>query len=192
MPRGKIKATETVAETVAPVAETETPETVAAETPITENDVAAAIAATTPETETAPAIDYRALRVQAVSSFRAFNAAAISIPVKPVLIFKAYRPSLGVLKAGMRPSPRQAAALCVAVLASGQRFNVADDSAPVTFPRRFTLGDNAHALENGASADCVASGLATYDSDSEAFTVTSAQAKAIRGLLGKLAAPAFA
>jgi hypothetical protein len=92
----------------------------------------------------------------------------------------------------MRPSPRQAATLCVAALASGQRFDVAETAAPVSFARRFNIGAAEYATENGETYDCVSSGLATYCADTETFTVSPSQAKAIRGLLGKRAAPAFA
>lgn len=150
-------------------------------------------AVTMPEApEAAPeAPNKAALYAEARNVFSAFDGAA-SLPIKPLATFKAYRPALGVLKPGMRPSPRQAATLCVAVLASGQRFNAAPDAAPVTFPRRFILGNADYATENGATADCVSAGLAAYDPEAEAFTVTAKQAAQIRGLLGKRAAPAFA
>lgn len=176
--------------------------------------------------EAAPATETpskAALYAAARAVFAAFDG-AVSLPIKPVSTFKAYRATLGVLKPGMRPSPRQAATLCVAVLASGQRFNgaalaeiaalSAESAKPetdaerrkaiaariaeiyagpsVTFPRRFNLGATGYAAENGATADCVSSGLASYDAATEAFTVTVKQAAAIRGMLGKRAAPAFA
>lgn len=169
-------APEAVAEAVAPEApEAEAP----AESPA-------------PEAEAAPeAPNKAALYAEARNVFSAFDGAA-SLPIKPLATFKAYRPALGVLKPGMRPSPRQAATLCVAVLASGQRFNAAPDAEAVTFPRRFTLAGSDYATENGATADCVSAGLAAYDAEAEAFTVTAKQAAQIRGLLGKRAAPAFA
>jgi len=147
---------------------------------------------TAPAVETAPAGPNAAeLRGRARAAFAAFNN-AVSLPVKPIATFKAYRPALGVLKPGMRPSPRQAAALCTAALASGQRFNSTPHADAVSFPRRFTIGADAFAIENGAASDAVSSGLASYDAETETFTVNTKQAAVIRGLLGKLAAPAFA
>lgn len=178
----------------APEAVTEAPEAVA---PVTEAEAPASTEAPaeSPAPEAAPeapeAPSKAALYAEARNVFSAFDGAA-SLPIKPLATFKAYRPALGVLKPGMRPSPRQAATLCVAVLASGQRFNSATDAEAVTFPRRFTLAGADYATENGATADAVSAGLAAYDADAEAFTVTAKQAAQIRGLLGKRAAPAFA
>ena len=160
--------------------------------PVTQTEAPPAKPAARALTEAAPeAPNKAALYAEARNVFSAFDGAA-SLPIKPLATFKAYRPALGVLKPGMRPSPRQAATLCVAVLASGQRFNAAPDAVAVTFPRRFTLAGSDYATENGATADCVSAGLAAYDAEAEAFTVTAKQAAQIRGLLGKRAAPAFA
>lgn len=193
----KQAAPEAVAEAPEAVTVAEAPEAVA---PVTEAPEAAPEApeaeapaeSPAPEAEAAPeAPSKAALYAEARAVFSAFDGAA-SLPIKPLATFKAYRPALGVLKPGMRPSPRQAATLCVAVLASGQRFNATADAEAVTFPRRFTLAGADYATENGATADAVSAGLCAYDAEAEAFTVTAKQAAQIRGLLGKRAAPAFA
>lgn len=166
---------------------------------VTETDTAAAVAAVAaviaaPETapETAAAPSPSELRAIAASLFRTFNDNSISIPIKPLATFKAYRAAIGYLKPGMQASRRQAAALCVAALASGHRFNTAEKSAPVTFPRAFPFNGQSFVIENGCNADCVSAGLASYCPKTETYTVTAEQARAIAAQLGKLAAPAFA
>lgn len=130
----------------------------------------------------------QAERDAASALHHAFDAGRSSVPVKAVSGFKAYRAALGALRCN-KPSERQAAALAVACLASGQRIT---DGA--TFPRKFQHRGGAFAIENGAAADCVSVGLADYDTDAETFTLSSGAAKTIAGLLGKTGAklPAIA
>lgn len=103
---------------------------------------------------------------------------AVSVPVKPFAAFKrTYKRDVQAHAIGRKPSIRQAAALAVALTASGKALR---DGA--TFPRRFTLNGAEYAIENGALSDAIASGLATYDSATE--TVTLKRASEIKSHLG--------
>lgn len=103
--------------------------------------------------------------------------AAVSIPIKPKRAF-AYRADVPPHSVGRKPSPRQAAALAVAVAASGKPL--ADGLA---VPRVFTMRGATYAVENGALADMQRSGLAAYNAATE--TITVANAAEIRSQLGK-------
>lgn len=137
----------------------------------------------------ADAIDNASRRHAARLAARALFIAAdsaVSVPVKAVIAFKAYRAELGALRCN-NPTTRQAAALAVACLASGNALPAAATDAPVSFGRVFShpVTDTLCAIENGCAADCVSTGLASYDAASATFTVSGKQAIAIRGLIGK-------
>ena len=122
----------------------------------------------------------RAEQRKAASAFFAYvDPNSVSVPIKPLAAFKAYRAELGALRC-KQPSVRQAAALAVAIIAAGKST---DSKRAVTFPRRFTLATGNYAIENGCAADCVAVGLATYDAVTERFTVNAPQSRAIVSLL---------
>lgn len=184
MPRTKktpAPVAETVAETVAPVAP------VAAETPA---PVAETPVAETPATEKPDNAEIRRAAIRAASAaFRAFASNA-SIPVKAIAAFgKAYAPAFGNAPA-CKPSMRQAAAITVAAIAAGVKLPVAPDAPAVTFPRRFTLADDAGreyaaAIENGCNDNAgKAALLCTYSETAETYTVTHKQAVAIAALIG--------
>lgn len=104
-----------------------------------------------------------------------------SVPIKPRAGFKAYKAALGVLRAET-PTSRQAAAIAVALIASGNKL-----AAGATFPRNFKLSDGfLYCTENGCSADSVSTGLVTYDKATESFTLTERGAADIPALLGTL------
>lgn len=95
---------------------------------------------------------------------------AVSVPVKPLSSFKrTYKRDVTAHAVGRKPSPRQAAALYVALAASGTKL--ADNAK---FPRKFEMRGAQYAIENGALSDAIASGLAAYDSDSETVTLRNA------------------
>lgn len=116
---------------------------------------------------------------KAASDTFAQLSAAVSVPIKTLSAFKrSYKRDIAPHAIGRKPSPRQAAALYVALVASGGKLS---DGA--TFPRQFTLRGASYAIENGALSDALASGLATYDSASE--TIKLANASEIKSQLGK-------
>ena len=104
-----------------------------------------------------------------------------SVPIKPRAAFKSYKAKLGVLRADT-PTSRQAAAVSVALIASGETFK-----AGATFPRNFKLSDGfLYCVENGCAADSTSTGLVTYNDKAETFTLTKAGAEQIPALLGTL------
>ena len=95
---------------------------------------------------------------------------AVSVPVKTLAAFKrSYKRDVTAHAIGRKPSPRQAAALYVALTASGGKL--ADNA---TFPRKFEMRGASYAIENGALSDAIASGLASYDSKAENVTICNA------------------
>lgn len=95
---------------------------------------------------------------------------SVSIPVKSLAAFKrTYRRDVTAHAIGRKPSPRQAAALYVALTAAGGKL--ADNAA---FPRKFEMRGASYAIENGALSDCIASGLAAYDIATETVTIRNA------------------
>lgn len=95
---------------------------------------------------------------------------SVSVPVKTLSAFKrTYKQTVTAHAIGRKPSPRQAAALYVALTASGGKL--ADN---VSFPRKFEMRGASYAIENGALSDAIASGLATYDSKAETITIRNA------------------
>lgn len=95
---------------------------------------------------------------------------AVSIPVKSMQAFKrSYKRDISPHTIGRKPSPRQAAALYVALTAAN--VPLADGAS---FPRQFELRGSTYAIENGALSDALASGLCTYDTASETITLRNA------------------
>lgn len=95
---------------------------------------------------------------------------AVSVPVKTLAAFKrSYKRDVTAHAIGRKPSPRQAAALYVALTASGAKL--ADNAK---FNRVFKMRGADYAIENGALSDAIASGLATYDSTTETVTLRNA------------------
>ena len=95
---------------------------------------------------------------------------SVSIPVKSLAAFKrTYKRDVTAHAIGRKPSPRQAAALYVALTASGGKL--ADN---VAFPRKFEMRGASYAIENGALSDAIASGLAAYDIATESVTIRNA------------------
>lgn len=95
---------------------------------------------------------------------------AISVPIKPLSAFaKSYKRTVTAHAIGRKPSPRQAAALYVALVASGGKL--ADGTK---FPRKFTLRGAQYAIENGALSSAISAGLCTYHAESETVTVANA------------------
>lgn len=95
---------------------------------------------------------------------------SVSVPVKTLAAFKrTYKRDVTAHAIGRKPTPRQAAALFVALTAHGAKLR---DGAK--FPRNFKMRGAEYAIENGALSDAIASGLATYDSASETVTLANA------------------
>lgn len=95
---------------------------------------------------------------------------AVSVPVKSLAAFKrSYKRDVTAHAIGRKPSARQAA--CLAVAAAAANVKPADGAK---FPRNFTMRGAEYAIENGALSDCIASGLATYDSKTQTVTLTNA------------------
>ena len=95
---------------------------------------------------------------------------AVSVPVKTLAAFKrTYKRDVTAHAIGRKPSPRQAAALYVALTAANVKL--ADNAK---FPRKFEMRGASYAIENGALSDAIASGLAAYDSASETVTLRNA------------------
>lgn len=104
---------------------------------------------------------------------------AVSIPVKTVSAYrKTYKAAVAPHAIGRGPSPRQAAALYVALAASGAKL--ADGA---TFPRNFTMRGIAYTIENGVLSSALSAGLATYDGKTE--TIKIVNANEIQSQLGK-------
>jgi hypothetical protein len=128
----------------------------------------------------APAIDKAAERLALASRITAERqtandvfhklSAAVSVPVKTLSAFKrSYNRDVQAHAIGRKPSPRQAAALYVAITAANVKL--ADNAK---FPRIFTMRGASYAIENGALSDAIASGLCTYDSANETITLRNA------------------
>lgn len=95
---------------------------------------------------------------------------AVSVPVKTLAAFKrSYKRDVSAHAIGRKPSPRQAAALFVALTAADAKL--ADGAK---FPRKFKMRGADYAIENGALSDAIASGLCAYDSASETVTLRNA------------------
>lgn len=122
-------------------------------------------------------------RAEAARIFHAADKASVSIPVKSMRAFaKTYRRDVAAHAIGRKPSPRQAAALAVACLSNGTKL--ADGA---TFARQFDRNGARYGIENGALSDAIASGLATYDGNTD--TVTIANAAEIAAQIGSFALP---
>jgi hypothetical protein len=95
---------------------------------------------------------------------------AVSVPVKSLAAFKrSYKRGVTAHAIGRKPSVRQAAALAVAIAATGKP---ATDG--LQFSRKFDMRGAAYAIENGCLSDCIASGLATYNAKTETVTLRNA------------------
>lgn len=95
---------------------------------------------------------------------------SVSVPIKTLAAYKrTYKRDVSAHAIGRKPSPRQAAALYVALTASGVKL--ADNAK---FPRKFEMRGAPYTVENGALSDAIASGLAAYDSASETITLRNA------------------
>jgi len=104
---------------------------------------------------------------------------AVSNPVKSVAAYgKTYNANVQPHAIGRGPSPRQAAALYIALAASGKAL--ADGA---TMPRKFSIGGVSYCIENGVLSSALSAKLATYDSASE--TIKISNANEIRSQLGK-------
>ena len=134
----------------------------------------ATVAATAPKAD--KAAERAALTVRIAAERKTANdtfaqlSDAVSVPIKTLAAFKrSYKRDVTAHAIGRKPSPRQAAALYVALIASGGKL--ADN---VKFPRKFEIKSASYAIENGALSDCIASGLARYDSATETVTLRNA------------------
>lgn len=95
---------------------------------------------------------------------------SVSIPIKPLSAFrKQYKKTIIAAPNGANPTPRRAAAVYIAMLASGAKL--ANGSK---FPRIFKLAGADYCLDNGAITRCTESGLISYDSATEIVTIKSA------------------
>ena len=146
----------------------------------------AAKAKAAPVTE-APAteapFDHVAARTEAAAVFAKLSE-AVSIPVKAALTYRrTYQAQRGAGRVS-RVTDRQAAALAVAIVASGNKLPASDSAESVTFSRRFNIGSTEYVIENGCTSDVLGSGLATYSTERESFTVNAKQAQAMREALG--------
>ena len=110
----------------------------------------------------------------------AFEADRLSIPVKPISSYKAKPATPHPMPRNF--SKRQFAALAVAASASGVKL-----AAGATIPRYFTARDIASVIENGCTADILASGLAkaTGSGAAEKLTISKAGYDAIVASLGE-------
>ena len=94
---------------------------------------------------------------------------AVSVPIKPLIAYKrTYKKTVTAHAIGRKPSVRQAAALAVAIAA-----NNAKAANGATIKRTFTMRGAEYAIENGALSDALASGLCTYNAESETITITN-------------------
>lgn len=125
---------------------------------------------------TAPATDKAAERAALVTrlaaerktAFDVFTklSASVSIPVKPVAGFKAYKRDVPASFTGATPTPRRAAAIYIALLASGGKLETG-----VSFPRKFEMRGASYCLDNGAIKRCTEAGLITYAAATETVTI---------------------
>lgn len=139
-----------------------------------------------PETEATP--DPRVARAERVATERTdiaalyagFEANRVSIPVKTLSAFK---PETSTAHSVSRnPSPRQAAAICVALAAANVKLS---DGAKA--PRVFERNGVRVCIENGVMRDAIASGLISVSGaspETETLTVRAKQAAVISGLIG--------
>lgn len=117
-------------------------------------------------------------RQAAASLFAQLDKASVSVPVKTLSAYKrTYKPAVTAHAIGRKPTLRQAAAIAVACLSN--KAKLADGA---TFSRKFDKAGATYAIENGALADALSSGLVTYDSAAE--TLTIANAAEIKSQLG--------
>lgn len=146
---------------------------------------AANTTATDAVTEAKP--DASALRAERIAAERAsvaalyagFDANRASVPVKPVSAFKLAATTAHPIS--RKPSQRQAAALAVAVAASGKKL-----IDGVSVARVFDHNGVNSAIENGVLRDAVSSGLARVSGDNAATeTITIVKAAPIVSLLGE-------
>ena len=151
-----------------------------AKTPAAKSAPKAAPKAAQAKAATAPKIDKQAERAALSARIAAERKTAgeifaqlsdaVSVPVKTLAAFKrSYKRDVTAHAIGRKPSPRQAAALYVALAAHGAKL--ADGAQ---FPRKFEMRGASYAIENGALSDCIASGLASYDVKSETVTLRNA------------------
>jgi hypothetical protein len=144
-----------------------------------------------PDPRAAKAVRVTAEREAVAALFSAFDAIALSIPVKPLSAFKLAPSAAHTIM--RNPSLRQAAAIAVLFAAHKPSAKLADGA---TAPRVFEFDGARYAAENGVLADAISSGLITVSGASpETETVKLAKnaAATITGLigatkLGKLAA----
>ena len=111
----------------------------------------------------------QAERNTAYSVFTKLSELTVSVPLKPVAGFKAYKRDIPASFIGASPTPRRAAAIYIAALASGVKL--ADKAK---FPRKFKMSGADYCLDNGAIKRCTEAGLITYDAKSETVTISSA------------------
>jgi len=131
-------------------------------------------AATAPKTDKQP--DRAALVTRIATERKTANdvftqlSNAISIPIKTLAAFeRSYKRDVTAHAIGRKPSPRQAAALYVALKANGGEL-----SDNVKTSRKFEINGAGYAIENGALSSAIASGLCSYDSASETITIRNA------------------
>ena len=108
-------------------------------------------------------------RIDVHGVFTKLSELTISIPLKPVAGFKAYKQANHAIANGANPTPRRAAAIYIAALASGVKL--ADKA---TFPRKFKMRGAEYCLDNGAITRCTEAGLITYNSKTETVTIANA------------------
>lgn len=97
-------------------------------------------------------------------------ASSVSVPIKTLTAFKrGYKRDVTAHAIGRKPSPRQAAALAVALTAAGKK-----PANGVKFSRKFDMRGASYAIENGALSDAIASGLCTYEAETETVTLRNA------------------
>jgi hypothetical protein len=136
-----------------------------------------------PATEAEAPFDHNAARIAAAAVFAQLSQ-AVSIPVKAATTYRrTYQAARGAGRVS-RVTDRQAAALAVAIVASGNKLPASGSTESATFSRRFNIGAVAYVIENGCTSDILGSGLATYSAEREAFTVNAKQAQAMREALG--------
>lgn len=107
----------------------------------------------------------------AFTLFTKLSSESVSIPIKPLAGFKAYNAALAPTFTGAKPTPRRAAAVYIAALASGVTVKNG-----ATFPRKFKMRGADYCLDNGAVTRCTQAGLITYDAKSETCTIANATA----------------
>lgn len=95
---------------------------------------------------------------------------AVSVPIKPLSAYsKTYKRNVTAHAIGRGPSPRQAAALYVALIAANGKL-----ANGATFPRKFDIRGVSYAVENGVLSSAISAGLCTYDTKAETITLRNA------------------